>query len=628
MKEHDQIFTFLKEAADSGIYRKIVGDDLPAKEFFHFLLHEIPPHEPDLSDEQNDLPRLLIFCTEKGLILACTGTELKTEADSYPQENFPYSPDYTGITINPDALCREHPSVRCKPVAGRYLLLYLPDSAFLIDAFADSLTQLIQISRKSQNLMDCLDYVDNTICIYDKECFLLYANKSYCEHFNIKSREEALGMHIFNITSSAGIQIEAKKTRSNNLKMMDVLKNGRKILDWEIRINPNDAPGNANSIINNMYPYCGADGTVEGLIEISSTQNVNLDQTRKILGMSSVFSFDSIIGESAALTSAKETAKEYALSPYNMLLVGESGVGKEVFAQAVHNESNRRNGPFVAINCASLPDHLIESELFGYVGGAFTGASRNGQAGKFELADGGTIFLDEIGEMPIQFQAKLLRVLETKTVTRIGSSVSKEVDVRVIAATNRNLSEMIREGFFREDLYYRLQVLTVVIPPLRERTEDVLLLAETFLERTTADGAAVPKELSDEAKKILMAHNWPGNVRELRNVIYRLSLLAKGTTITKEDMEEAIQSRDYRISEHEEPETAVPNTSADIEPETDLPPAERIASLRAEIDHSYRTLISEALALSGGAKQKAADLLGVDRKTLYRMIKKYDVENE
>ncbi len=196
------------------------------------------------------------------------------------------------------------------------------------------------------------------------------------------------------------------------------------------------------------------------------------------------------------------------------MITGESGVGKELFAQSIHNYSPRHKGPFVALNCANFSDGLIESELFGYVGGAFTGASKNGQIGKFELADGGTLFLDEVGELPLHFQSKLLRVLETWMVTRIGSSKQIPVNVRLITATNRNLAEMVEEGLFRQDLYYRLQVLTLEIPPLRERKDDLALLSDSFLNQAAAPYLDTPKILSSQAKKVLMSYDWPGNVRE------------------------------------------------------------------------------------------------------------------
>ena len=332
------------------------------------------------------------------------------------------------------------------------------------------------------------------------------------------------------------------------------------------------------------------------------------------MGLRAEYTFDSIVGESPVMKAAKDAAMEFAASPYNLLIVGESGAGKELFAQAVHNESGRRNGPFVAINCASLPENLIESELFGYVGGAFTGASRSGQIGKFELADGGTIFLDEIGELPIHFQAKLLRVLETRKVMRIGSNKETPVDVRVIAATNRNLEKMIEEGFFREDLYYRLQVLRLQIPPLRDRGKDIIRLTENFLGQAASMENGKPKRLSQAAEEALCEYSWPGNVRELRNTVYRISLLSKGETVTPEDVRAAISARGYSLKQ-----------TAPAEKEEKSPGQDPLAVLKKKIDSDYADLIREAIRQAGGSKTEAAKLLGVSRRTMYRMIEKYNV---
>lgn len=615
------------DTAINGIRRKIAGENLIAQEFFYFLTTQSfserkmsPRTSPVKALQPSGIdPGFLLLATVRGLILAGRGSSLSGKLPGY--------------TIPPEILSGKDSFLETLPVTDKFLLLYLPSSGtdFNYREFASALSDLIVISNKNKDLLDCFDFVDNTICIYDKEAFLLYANKSYCRHFNISNRDDAIGMHVHNLMNAqTGTHIRAKKTRSTNLKMMDVLKNGKKVLDWEIRIDADNKPGNASTILNNMYPFKDGDGNIEGLVEISSHQNLDLNQTKKILGMTTEYTFDSIIGKSAAITAAKEEAREYAVSPYNILIVGESGVGKEMFAQAIHNESPEKDGPFVAINCASLPENLIESELFGYVGGAFTGASKNGQIGKFELADGGTLFLDEVGELPLHFQAKLLRVLETRTVTRLGSTVTKSIDVRVIAATNRDLSKMIEEGFFREDLYYRLQILNIVIPPLRERKEDLLLLTDTFLANTAESGGTEPKHLSEEAKGFLIEYNWPGNVRELRNVVYRLSLLSKGEQITKTELQSAMKGQVYRLDQKKTDIQNAAKTNEHNEKDTEkedaaksLSPQERLDKIRAEIDSSYIKLIQEALALTGGKKQKAADLLGIDRKTLYRMMKKY-----
>ena len=322
-------------------------------------------------------------------------------------------------------------------------------------------------------LTQCLDSVDNAICIYDDKTRLVYANKAYCNLMNIEDREAMIGKTVLEIMKHSKIKIQATQTASSRLKMMDVIKTGKKALNWEISVESEQSPSDALFIVNNIYPVKDTIGKVRNLIEIASSNSFNLNQTKKLMGLTADYNFDSILGESIPMKSAKDTAMRYASSNFDILITGESGVGKELFAQAVHNQSPRRDGPFVAINCASLPDNLIESELFGYVKGAFTGADQNGQAGKFELADGGTLFLDEIGEMPLAMQSKLLRVLEMRQITRLGSAKQTRIDVRVIAASNRDLAKMIQEGKFREDLYYRLQVLNLHIPPLRERREDI-----------------------------------------------------------------------------------------------------------------------------------------------------------
>lgn len=238
-------------------------------------------------------------------------------------------------------------------------------------------------------------------------------------------------------------------------------------------------------------------------------------------GIKAIFNFEDILGRSAQIREAVSHAKRIAPHAATVLLTGESGTGKELFAQAIHNSSPRAKKPFVVVNCGALPRELIQSELFGYAEGAFTGASRNGKPGKFELADGGTIFLDEVGEMPLDVQVQLLRLLQNHEVTRIGSGNSRTVDVRIIAATNRNLEAMVREHSFREDLYYRLNVFPISIPPLRERSEDIKTLAEHFVRQTALRSGHQPPRLDSSALAVLESYSWPGNIRELQNALER-----------------------------------------------------------------------------------------------------------
>jgi PAS domain S-box-containing protein len=240
---------------------------------------------------------------------------------------------------------------------------------------------------------------------------------------------------------------------------------------------------------------------------------------------------EQVIGDSAAINQVKTKAREFAAADSTILITGETGTGKEMLAQSIHNLGRRKHGPFVAVNCAALPETLLESELFGYEDGAFTGAKKGGKSGLFELAHRGTIFLDEIGEMPLSLQARILRVLQEREVMRLGGNCVIPVDIRVIAATNQDLMPLIQERRFRKDLYYRLDVLRLHVPPLRERREDIKVLAEHFLAKYSALGCQAAG-LDESAAGMLVNHHWPGNVRELANIIERTLLLNRGSCIT------------------------------------------------------------------------------------------------
>ena len=306
------------------------------------------------------------------------------------------------------------------------------------------------------------------------------------------------------------------------------------------------------------------------------------------------------IGASRPMQELFRLLGRIAESGHPVLVTGESGTGKELVAQALHLYSGR--GAFVAVNCAALPENLLESELFGHARGAFTGADRD-KAGLFQAADGGTLFLDEVGELPPALQPKLLRVLESGEVRRVGATEARRVDVRVVAATNRDLEEEVREGRFREDLFWRLNVLHVSMPPLRERTADIPLLAEHFLAASgTSAGGSRPgaRRISREALAMLTSYPWPGNVRELRNAIARAATLASAEEIRPEDLPP-------RVREAGRTATLVADAS------------QRRLPLR-ELEREY---ILEVLRQTGGNKSRAAEILGLDRKTLYRKLSEF-----
>jgi len=309
--------------------------------------------------------------------------------------------------------------------------------------------------------------------------------------------------------------------------------------------------------------------------------------------------FDDLIGDSIEIQTIKERIKQLAPSSSTVLIDGETGTGKEVVARLIHNMSTRSKEPFVAINCSAIPEELMESELFGYEEGAFSGAKKGGKIGKFQLADGGTIFLDEVGEMALHLQAKLLRVLQERQVTKIGGLQSTEVDVRILAATNKKLEDLVKQGKFREDLYYRLKVIPITMPPLRERTSDLPLLINHFVDIYSERIQKEIKGVSDDALNILMKHPWRGNVRELRNVLEFSINMSTTDMITQNSLPmDLLNPKEF---EHEE----------------------------LNIDLNIKWLIDKALKKYGTStlgKELAAKSLGISVATLYRKLKELEIE--
>jgi len=308
-----------------------------------------------------------------------------------------------------------------------------------------------------------------------------------------------------------------------------------------------------------------------------------------------------VAGNSAKFNTAISGAKKAAGSKSTILLLGESGTGKELFARAIHNWSERKDRPFIAINCVGLSKELLESELFGYEKGAFTGASQL-KRGKIEIANGGTVFLDEVGDISEELQAKLLRFLQEREFERVGGTQLIRVDVRIIAATNRNLEAAVKEGRFREDLYYRINVVPIVLPPLRGRKEDVPVLAQFFMQRFSIESKKSFTEISQEAFEALSAYDWPGNVRELANVIERAVVLGQPPTIQIEDLSPGIVAAEAEIDNRPTP-----------------------VSYHESVDEYRREVIVSALAQTQGNRAAAARLLGLQRSYLLRLMKAFNI---
>jgi DNA-binding NtrC family response regulator len=313
------------------------------------------------------------------------------------------------------------------------------------------------------------------------------------------------------------------------------------------------------------------------------------------------FGLDQIVGQSKEMKDVFAKIQRAAPVDSTVLVLGESGTGKELVAQALHHNSNRKKGPFVAVNCAAVPATLVESELFGHVRGAFTGATDK-RMGRFEQADNGTLFIDEIGDFEIGLQAKLLRVLETLTLTPVGGHEDRKVNVRVLAATSRDIRKMVENGTFREDLFYRLNVVTITLPPLRDRPDDIAILVEHFLKEISEKKHTAPKKISPEVMRRFQQYRWPGNVRELRNTLESMMVLAEGDLLTERDLPERIAEASHEVAVPKEIPTGL--TMEELE----------------------KLAITKALDQCAGNRTHAANRLGISVRTLQRKLRQYELE--
>ncbi len=394
-------------------------------------------------------------------------------------------------------------------------------------------------------------------------------------------RASALGQHIFNVIQPDDILVGALQTNSN-------------VSSVEIDFH---CPTGRRSYI------CSVDAcqdtsrhTLGNIIRLVKKRDV-INITKKFGGNYAKYEFEDIKGRDSALQKQIELAKITAKTNSKVLIFGESGTGKELFAQAIHNHSSRREGPFIAISCATIPRDLFESELFGYRPGAYTGARQDGMIGKFELAHQGSLFLDEINALPLDIQAKLLRVLQQGVITRLGDTRSIPIDVRVIAATNADLLAEVENNNFREDLYYRVNVVEIFIPPLRERKGDLELLVGIFLDRLCEDMAINKPAISDEVLDIFRTYCWPGNVRELENCIERAVVLSQGDEITKQHLPERLFNK----------------------------PTSTVRTSSTSFLDGYKDMIEAALERNNGNASQAARELNIARSTLYRKMKEFDI---
>lgn len=371
---------------------------------------------------------------------------------------------------------------------------------------------------------------------------------------------------------------------------------------------------NGSIILNKVGTSLGNEtiGNVITFQTVNSVHNTEIKIRSKLYhkGLVAKYAFTDIIGESVFLKESIKKAQTFAKTPSNILIIGDTGTGKELFSQSIHNYSNRKTGPFVAVNCAAIPENLMESQFFGYTGGAFTGASKEGKMGFFELAHEGTIFLDEISELPLNLQGKLLRVIQESEVMRIGHDKVIPINIRIICATNKDLKSLVNQGEFREDLYYRLCVLQLRLPPLCERGEDILLLANHFIRPYASTVSKNNPILSANAQNLFLNYSWDGNIRELHNVCEQLVVLNETGIISEQEVSSILT-------------IVVSNDKKEL-PLLEPPISNHLSVNRKQ---SERNTIIKTLEESNYNKVKAASILGINRSTLWRKLKKYNIES-
>lgn len=445
-----------------------------------------------------------------------------------------------------------------------------------------------------------LDNVYKGVVCVDSQGHITFLSRSNERFYNLKPGE-ALGKHVTEVIENSSLHVVAKTGKPEIGQVMEVKEGIFRIVE---RIPIKKEGKLVGAVGKIMFSFTRADSDkilVEHIHRLERQISEYQHQIKHIF--SAKYTFPNIVAKSESMRNLKDLAERIAKTPSTVLIGGESGTGKELFAQAIHNASPRRNFPFVRVNCASIPPELFESEFFGYVEGAFTGALRRGKKGQFQIADKGTIFLDEISEMPIYMQAKLLRVLQEKEIAKVGSDKPLKVDFRLIASSNKSLQKMVNEGSFREDLYYRLNVIFLKLPPLRERKEDLDVLVPNIIEDLNMKLHSAVTGLSEDAWELLKIHDWKGNVRELKNVLER------GLAICSKDLLETRHFQSYFFQENPDEESS----------------SDKSFLMKEVLMLAEKKAIQRALRMAQGDIIKAGQILGISRSGLYQKMKSCNI---
>lgn len=543
--------------ASTGEYKNLIGKRIPSRCVFETVVKDRKPQF--VSQDSRD-----IFC--KDCVAQDSCQVLATIGHPIMNNNF-----VIGV-IGVNAF-KEHQRDRLVQ-NGESLMFFLNKLSGLLAGTLSSYETIKKLEIQSQEINKIIDSFRHAVLCIDSKGTIKYINKSAESILNTSKLDitnKTIDELIPGIDNPQILEQE-KKFKIKNQKSSFFIKSNKVMLE---------------------------DIKVSTIMEMHKTSDAIRD-AYNLLERKQIFTFDDIVSKNKSIERVKDIANKVAKKDSTILIRGESGTGKELFARAIHFESPRNSAPFIAVNCASIPDNLLESEFFGYEGGAFTGARPQGQIGKFELASGGTLFLDEIGDLPINLQPKILRVLQEHSFTRIGGKDVIETDVRLIAATNKNLEKMIVDGQFREDLYYRLNVIPLYIPPLRERKDDIPLLIDYLLKKYCQKLETQEKVFSEELKQIFDIYLWPGNIREMENLVEYLVNVTKEDIIVSENLPATMHEYILRDEfNHQE------------------------MDLKTKMEQYEKQILASMIKKYGEtteAKQRIASILGINLTTLYRKL--------
>lgn len=467
--------------------------------------------------------------------------------------------------------------------------------------------QSSKLRQAADTYRTILDALEEWVVVVDHNARIFFLNRPYARFLGVNA-DEVKGKKVTDVIENTRMHITVEKGVAERLSIQKIRGSNMIASRFPITDQGKVIGAVGTVIFHDTYEWKRINSHIKALL--AEHEFRAQEKNSQELPTSSHYRLADIVGDSKAIKELNQTITQVASGDVTVLLRGESGTGKELYAHAIHQLSERADAPFIKVNCAAIPENLLESELFGYEEGAFTGAKKGGKAGKFQLAHGGTLFLDEIGDLPLSMQAKLLRVLQEREVEAVGSTSPSPVNIRLITATHRPLETLIKEGTFREDLYYRINVVNVSLPPLRERQEDIAKLAEHFLQALSRrTGRRAPK-LTAQAMTALLEYHWPGNIRELENIL-------EAAFFTARDRKIPLSLLPANLRDHTQSELSVVHSDGNVYAST--------GTLKEQMDRAEKHLIKQSLSQSFGNRTLAAKQLGISKSTFYEKLSKHQL---